>query len=363
MSEWKMQSSNIGILGIGTCLPPTVRKNDFWPEDVVAKWGRKRAAPLQDAQRDVTHSVGARAVLDAMAALRDDPFHGAVERRVMATGTKASDMEKEAAQRAIESAGIDPAEIGLVLCNTLAPDFLVTNNACLLHHNLGLSPNCFTIATEAACNALMMQLALAEQMLRGGRAKYALLVQTCNISPLLPLDQAHSAWFGDGCAAVLVGAVRDGRGVLGHSHRTKGAFHGTIVASVPEGRWYDEGRVQVYSADHGAARESFLEIPDLAAEVVGEALAQAGCAPADVDFYAPHQPTAWFRKVTQDHLRLAKAKSIETFKLTASMFGANIPISLHFAEREGLLRDGDLVVMFAGGAGLTYSSMALRWGR
>ncbi len=358
-----MDHARIGVLGIGTSLPAEVRKNEWWPESVVAKWMERRAAPLDGRVRSEPRTAGQRAVADAMAALRDDVFHGARERRVMASDIRASDLEMEAARRAIAKADVDPKEIGIVLCNTLAPDYLVTNNACLLHHNLGLAPSCFTLSTEAACNAFMMQLALAESLIASGRARYALLVQTCNISPLLPYDEAHSAWFGDGCAASVVGRVSSDFGVLAHAHRTNGAHHKTIVASVPERRWFDTGNVCVYSADHDGARQSFLDIPDCAADVCGEALASAGLAPADVDVYAPHQPTAWFRRVTQQHLQLTKARGVDTFGLFASMFGANIPVSLELAEAEGILRRGDVVLTFAGGAGLTYSGMVFRWGR
>lgn len=356
---------SVGVLGLGSYLPPDVRKNDFWPESVVAKWREKRAAPLSpDKARVEPASPGQRAIAAAMAEWRDDPFHGAVERRVLKEGMKASDMELEAARAAIANAGIDPQEIGLVLCNTLAPDFLVTNNACLLHHNLGLSPRCFTMATEAACNAFMMQLELAQQMIAGGRAKYALLVQTCNISSMLPYDQAHSSWFGDACAAQIVGGVAEGHGILATSHRTVGDLHRTIVAGVPERCWYqDGGKLQIYSADHEGARRMFLELPDYAADVTSEVLANAGYSAADVDFYAPHQATRWMLKVTQDHLRLAKARSVETFSWGGSMFGANIPLALTIGEREGALRADDLVLMFAGGAGSTYSSILMRWGR
>lgn len=359
-----MTKQSVGILGIGTYLPPQIRENDWWSEEVVAAWRQRRANPLTSSKARVEPETrGGHAIAEAMAALREDPFQGAKKRRVLDDGMKASDMELAAARAAIANAGIDPQEIGLVLVNTLAPDFLVTNNACLLHHNLGLSSRCFTMATEAACNAYMMQIALAEQMIAGGRAKYALLVQTCNISPMLPYDQPHSAWFGDGCAATIVGPVPDGLGVLSHAHRTQGQFHRTIVASVPEKCWYQDGKIVVYSADHEAARRSFLEIADCATDVVTDALAEAGRCAADVDFYAPHQPTAWFRDVTQQHLRLSKARSVDTFQSYASMFGANIPTSLSTAAESGQLRDGDLVLMFAGGAGLTYSTMLLRWGR
>lgn len=356
-------SKSIGVIGVGTYLPPQVRNNDWWPESTVAKWMERRAAPLPEKGRFVPSTPGARMVEEAMTALRNDPFHGAEARRVLDPAMKASDMELAAAKNAIADAGIDPAEIGLVLCNTVAPDYLVTNNAPLLHHNLGLRPECLAMSTEAGCNAYITQLSLARAMLADGRIKYALLVQSCNVTQLLRKEDPLSAWFGDGCAATILGPVAEGRGILAHAHRTRGEFHRAIVASVPDGNWYGEGKVEMYSADHRAAKVSFLGIADYAAEVADETFANAGLSPQDVDYYAPHQPTRWFRDVTTRHLKLTKARSVETFAWAGSMFGANIPVGLDVGRKEGLLREGDLVFMFAGGAGLTYSSLLMRWGR
>jgi 3-oxoacyl-[acyl-carrier-protein] synthase-3 len=354
---------NVGILGVGTYLPPDVRTNDWWPREVVERWTDRQAAPFDERARVEPRTNGQQAIADAMAALRDDPFHGARQRRVMPTGMRASEMESRAARIAIERAGIDPAEIGLLLCNTLAPDHLVTNNACLLHETLKLGGRCLAMGTEAACNALMCQLALAEPMIRSGRIRYALLLQTCNITPLLEMDQPHSALFGDGCSAVVVGAVARDGGLLAHAHRTDGSFHCAIVAGIPDRRWYEEGRVRIYTPSHELSRRSFLGIADTAAALTEEALVMAGCSPADIDFFAPHQPTPWARPLLQQRLGLHKARFVDTFSWAGSMFGANIPVALAMAEQDGLLRQGDLVLTFAGGAGLTYSSMVFRWGK
>jgi 3-oxoacyl-[acyl-carrier-protein] synthase-3 len=177
------------------------------------------------------------------------------------------------------------------------------------------------------------------------------------------MEAPFSAWFGDGCTAVIVGKVPEDRGVLAHAHRTYGQFHRTIVASTRTGRWWDEGRVQLFSADPEGARRSFLEIADCAGDVVGTALRDAGCQHGDVDFFAPHQPTSWFREATRGHLGLEGARSLDTFSWAGSLAGANIPLALSVAENEGQLRDGDRVVMFAGGVGLTCAGMVVRWGR
>lgn len=358
------RNTNVGILGLGTYLPDEVRKNDWWPEHVVSKWTEKRVAARAKFKADTGPTTeGMAKVLKAMAEMQDDPFQGAVERRVIPEGTLASEIELRAARQAIEQSGIDPAEIGLVLCNSAVPDHLVTNNACLLHHQLGLSADCLTMATEAACNSFMLPLTLAEQMIAGGRTRYALLVQSCTVSPLLDMSEPASPWFGDGATAAVVGSVSEGRGILGTAHRTNGALNRTLVASVPNRRWYDDGRVVLYSADPAAARQSFVEIADTGKEVADAVLAEAGYEASDVSFFGVHQGTPWLRKVAQEHFGLRNAKSVETFRFAASLFGANIPLGLAIGEREGLLKAGDLVLMFGGGAGLTYSSMLVRWGR
>jgi len=359
---------SVGILGIGRYVPENVRTKESWPTSVVEAWAARRASttPITDKEadkhKDLPTTPGARLVMEAMAELRNDPFHGSVERRVVDKGVLGSEMELFAAKSAIATAGIRTADIGLIMCDTMVPDYLGTNNGCLLHHNVGASASCITISTQNACNAFMLQLSVAEQMILSGRAKYALLVQNCNVTPLINWEHALSPWFGDGCAAVVVGAVREDRGLLAHTHRTDGRFHKTIVTGVPgDARWY-EGAVTVFSADPEAARRSFLCIPEHADDVVGDVLAQAGVSPRDIEVYIPHQPTKWFRDVTQRHLGLSQARHVDTFSKYASMSGANVAYGYDLALTEGKLRDGDLVLSFAAGAGLTYSAMVMRWG-
>jgi 3-oxoacyl-[acyl-carrier-protein] synthase-3 len=357
------RTSNIGILGIGTYLPPEVRKNDWWPESTVAQWMEKRIAGRAKHVGDAPmNAPGAARVLAAVAKTENDPFQGAVERRVMPDDMLASDMELRAANEAIARAGVALDEIDVLLCYSSVPDFLVTNNACILHKKLGLPQRCFTMAMDAACNSFMMQLSLAEQLLAGGKGRKALLVQSSSISRFLDPKEPGSPWFGDGATAVVVGPVSEGRGVLSSVHVTDGTFSHQLVAGIRDRHWYDDGRVVLYSADPRRARQMFLEVADRGREVVNSALDEAGCRADEVDFFGVHQGTPWLREVTREHFGLVKARSVETFKWAASLFASNIPLGLAIGQREGLLKSDDLVLMFAGGAGITYSSVLMRWG-
>src|SRR5690242_15844584 len=172
-------TTNVGVLGIGMYLPPEVRRNDWWPESVVASWMEQRKAARSGPPRP-PRTEGEALVMKAMSEQAIDPFQGAVERHVMPADMSILDMEEQAARMAIERAGIDPASIDLLLTHTVLPEYLLSNPACRLHARLGLSNPCFCMETDAAAFAFMMQLSLAQAMIASGQAKIALLVQSCD---------------------------------------------------------------------------------------------------------------------------------------------------------------------------------------
>lgn len=349
----------VGLLGIATHLPALVRRNDWWPAATVERWLAARPAPPRPAPGELTPAMAR--VLAAMAEQAVDPFQGVVERRVLADGAAATDMEADAAERAIARAGIDRGEIDILLTHTAVPEYLLSNSACVLHHRLGLAPSCLAIQAEASGHSFLIQLTLAEQMIATGRARCALLVQSSVASRLIDPDDPHSPLLGDGAAAVVVGPARDG-GLLATVHRTDGSHPRALVASVRGGRWYDTGRIVLHRADPEAARRVFLETADRAVEVVAAALREAEVEPGDVAFFAVHQGTPWLRRVTQETIGLHRAGSVDTFATTGYLFGASIPLVLETAQRQAMLKSGDLVVMHGGGVGATYGACVLRWG-
>ena len=352
---------SVGILGIGMYLPEEIRRNDWWPESVVAGWMAKRpAGPPPSPSGPV--SAGAALVMKAMAEQAVDPFQGAVERHVMPPDMSVFDMEERAARMAIERSGIDPQQIGLLMTHTVVPEYLLGNPACILHQRLGLAKECFTTDTGAATYAFMMQLTLAETMLASGRARYALLVQSCGASRLLDAEDPVSPLFGDGATAVVVGPVANELGVLSSVHYTDSRYPRTLIASVRGGTWYDEGRAVLHVADPVQLRDVFLGTADVCKESIEAALAKSGHAAKDVDFFCIHQGTPWLRRIVQDHAGLGGARSVETFALTGYLFAAVLPAGLFVAERDGLLRQNALVVLAGGGPGQTYGAAVLRWG-
>jgi 3-oxoacyl-[acyl-carrier-protein] synthase-3 len=363
-------NDGMGILGIGTCLPVTVCTNEWWPRGVVRRW--QEHYHLQSAEQSAQAEAGQVAscgpsrgqarVVAAIAALGNDPFQGSRERRVLHDDVAPSEMEAQACERALANAGIPPGSIDFLLGFSAVPDHLGVPNVCTVHRRLGLPERCLSLTTEASFNAFSVQMELAVGLVRSKLYRYGLIYQSSALTRLIRMDAHYAPWFGDGATAVVVGPAAGGFGLLASEHRTDGSLAEAMVTGIPGRRWHDGGRIWWSPRDRAAARALFADVADRAAQVVHVAMEAAGVTADQVGFYAAHQPTAWFRQVTQEHLGLARARALDTFAWAGSLGAANVPLVLGTACDEGLLRDGDVVVTHTGGLGATWSCQVLRWG-
>lgn len=350
--------TSVGILGVALYLPEIVRRNDWWPSDVVARW----KAPMRTPPPATSLLPGAVRVLEALAQQDADPFQGAVARHVMPDDMTTFDMAEQAARMAIARTGVPAGEIDMLLTHTVVPDVLLGNVACQLHCRLGLPRRCFAMETEAAAYSFMMQLTLAETMIACGRARYALLVQSCGSSRLIEVEDPLSPLFGDGATAVLVGRVPEGRGIRASVHHADGRYPNGLIASVRGGAWFDRGRGVIHVADPSLMRDALMQTADVCKESIDAVLAAAGHAARDVDYFSMYQGTPWLRRVVQDYTGLEKARSLDTFAQTGYLFGAVLPAGLCLAEQAGALVPGNLVMVTGGGSGMTFGSTLMRWG-
>lgn len=357
--------TSIGILGLGTYLPPTIRTNDWWPEEVVERWQDRMAHRATRAEAPVANlTSGARRTLAAMTEFASDPFRGARERRVMSPDMTAAEMEAHAAREAMQRAGVGPQDIDVILSQTPVPDYLMVNNACTTHRLLDLPRRCIAIGTEAACNGFAMHVALGQALIASGRARHVLTVHSSAITRVHGPSEPHSAWWGDGAAAAVLGPVSADKGLLASVHNADGnQCDALVLGTTPDKHWWDDGSITTHSLNREATRNMLFGMVDRGAAAIGEALSDAGLTTADVDFYASHQSTAWLTRESAAEAGLGHVKTIITFPYLANMNSVNLPFILASGEREGLLRDGSVVVTFSGGLGETWSSMVLRWGR
>lgn len=357
-----MKRKPIGIQSVAAYLPETIRTNDFWPPSIVAKWRERMASILPRAgglPADATE--GMRLTMEALVAICDDPFQGVRERRVIADGMLSSDMEVRAAKLALERAGIGVDDIDLLITHTMVPDYLEVNSASIVQHKLGIRHDCLSFGIDAVCTSFLLQLQLAEQMIRSGQARRALVTQSSACSRLGPWEEPFSAHLGDCATAMVIGEVDEGRGFRGRHFESDGSLHAGFVATVPGRRWYDEGKVVAASEDKAAARKMQLHAADTAKRVIGTALERSGIAPSDVRFVATHQPSVWLTRVVKQYCDLDNAERVETFPWAANAMSSNVPLQLAIAERDGLLSPGDAVAMFTVASGMTAASGIVRW--
>ncbi len=357
-----MTADTISILGIGAYLPPQVRTNAYWPTELVDEWRQRRGAGMTrpvEAERQI--SPASMALARVMASYRDDPFEGAVERRVMADDQEPSDMEIAAGRDAIARAGVDPAEIDAILVGGTIPDYQQNSNGCRVHSELGVRPGCLTVQTEGACNAFSLQTSLASALIRSGQARHVLTVQSSAQSRILRRQDPFSAWFGDGATAVVYGPASAGRGLVGQAHVTDGRFYGSLVCGVPGKRWHDEAS-HLYLQSPKMAREQLFAIAEHANPLLDQALGQAGLSRGDINVIATHQAAAWFGPAMQQIWDLPDVRRVDTFAWASSLAGGNLPLVMATAEREGILRAGDLVATVSGATGMTMSVLLFRWG-
>jgi 3-oxoacyl-[acyl-carrier-protein] synthase-3 len=335
----------------------------MWPEAVVASWRDRHVWSLQEEDRELELTDGMRLSLEAMSEMRHDPFQGARERRVLPEGQMIAELEARAAHEALARAGVEPSDVDFLLVYSMCPDYIHVPSACIVHERLGLRRDCPAMVVDAVCNSFQMQLTLSEPLIRTGAYRRGLLVQSSAIWRVVDAERPYSASFGDGATAVVVGPAPPGRGLLSQAHRVDGSQHRALVTTVPGGNWWDDGKPVTWPLDRQKARHMFLMLADRGKEVVVDALDKLQLRPDDVQFYAAHQATIWFRRVTQAHIGMTGARSADTFPWAGTLSAANIPLVLATAEAEGSLHDGDLVAMYSGGTGMTWSASILRWGR
>jgi 3-oxoacyl-[acyl-carrier-protein] synthase-3 len=352
----------VGIQSVAAYLPETIRKNDFWPAADVARW-RERLASIQPRAEALPADAteGMRLSMAALVALRDDPFQGCRERRVVSDGMLSSDMEVRAAKMALAQAGVGVDDIDLLITHTMVPDYLEVNSASIVQDKLGLRRECLSFGIDAVCTSFLLQLQIAEQMIQTRQARRALVTQSSACSRLAPWEEPLSAQIGDCATAMVIGEVDEGRGFLGRHFESDGSLHAGFVATVPGKRWYEEGKVVAVSEDKNAARKMHLHAVDVARRVIGTALERSSLAPTAVRFVATHQPTVWLTAILKQLCGLENAARVETFPWAANCMSSNVPLQLALGQREGLLKPGDPVAMFTFASGMTAASGIVRW--
>ena len=288
---------------------------------------------------------------------------GISERRIARSDQATSDLALEAAKKAIESAQIKTSDIDLVIVATITPDMAFPSTACLLQHKLGLGKvACFDI--EAACSGFLYSLDVADGMLSSGRYKCALVVGAEKMSSILDWeDRTTCVLFGDGAGATIVSTEGKGPELLGFRSGADG--ENPNLLQQPAG-----GSMRPASLGTVEKRQHFLkmngkEIFKSAVRVMEKATRELleihGFSTKEVAHVIPHQANVRIVESMANRLELPLEKFYCNLDRHGNTSAASIPIALDEAWKKDIFQKGDLVVLVAFGAGLTWSSTLVRF--
>ena len=262
----------------------------------------------------------------------------------------------DAAKQALAAAGLQPADIGLIIVATATPDNTFPASATKVQAILG-APDCIAFDVAAVCSGFLYAVSVADSMLRTGAAKHALVIGSETFSRILDWeDRTTCVLFGDGAGAVVLSAedVADDRGILATRLHAEGKYTDMLYVDGGPSTTGTVGHVRMQG------REVFRHAVTNLAAVLGEVLEDVGLSAHDIDWVVPHQANKRIIDATAKKLGLPAERVVLTVDQHANTSAASVPLALDLAVRDGRIKRGDLVVLEAMGGGFTWGAAILR---
>jgi 3-oxoacyl-[acyl-carrier-protein] synthase III len=287
---------------------------------------------------------------------------GIRSRRFAGEGETAATLASDAAERALEAAGLDPGAIDLTVVATVSGDQPLPSTASFVQERLGMSGAAFDLA--AACAGFIYATEMAAAQVATGGAETALVIGTEVLSRFLDFtDRTTCVLFGDGAgAAVLVPGEEPG--VLGSVLENDGR-HAHLLEIPAGGSARPASGETVGSGDHAIrmadGREVFKRAVVGMAEASAALLEKAGLTADDVSLLVPHQANGRIIRAVAERLSFPADRVFVDLERVGNTSAASVPIALDHAWRQGRLGPGDVVLTVAFGAGLAWGANLIRW--
>jgi 3-oxoacyl-[acyl-carrier-protein] synthase-3 len=264
-------------------------------------------------------------------------------------------LARDAAQKALEHAGLQAAAVDLIVLATATPDQTFPSSATKVQAMLGI-PDCIAFDVHAVCTGFLYALTVADSMLRSGSAKTALVIGSETFSRILDWeDRATCVLFGDGAGAIVLTTEDGERGILSTKLHADGRHNELLFVDGGPSTTQTVGKLRM------KGREVFRHAVVNLADVLNEVLSEAGLESSEVDWVVPHQANARILDATARKLGLPPAKVIVTVDRHANTSAASVPLALDTAVRDGRIKRGDLVVLEAMGGGFTWGAAVIRY--
>lgn len=288
---------------------------------------------------------------------------GIMERRIAAEGEYTSTFAARAAERALAMAGVDPAELDLIIVATVTPDFPFPATACLVQNSLKAT-KAAAFDLSAACSGFLYGIAMVDKFIRTGAAKKGVVIGAELLTRIVDwTDRNTCCLFGDGAGAVVLEASEGDAGILSTHIHSDGSYwellHQPGVGNRNPAcqRTLDERLIYI----NMQGNEVFKLAVRAMEEVALEALAANNLATADIDLFIPHQANRRIIDAIGKRLGLGNDQVFVNLERYGNTSSASIPIALDEANRAGRIKAGDIVLFDAFGGGLTWGAVLARW--
>ena len=288
---------------------------------------------------------------------------GIKERRIAGEGEPVSKFAIEAARRALDNAGLSASALDMIVCATVTPDRLIPATSCFIQKELG-APKAAAYDLQAGCSGFLYALQLARMGVMTGEYTNVLVIGAELLSKYLNwADRTTCVIFADGAGAAIVSAGEPPRGILATALHTDGEMADfiTILAGGTE----KPTTVETVAAGEHFIRmrgnETFKIAVRAIEEVSREVLAREGLEAKDIDVFVPHQANQRIIDAVATRLGIGPEKCYVNIDRIGNTSAASIPIALDEAWRAGRIKRGDLVLLAAFGAGLTWAGSLVRW--
>lgn len=288
---------------------------------------------------------------------------GISERRIIQNGMATSDMASRAARKALEAAGASADEVQSIVVGTITPDHVFPSASCLVQRSLGARYS-NAMDVSAACSGFLYALAVGKSFVASGRYDTVLVVGADAMSTLVDYkDRTSCILFGDGAGAVLLRPSQGRREILYDYVGAEGGHEDVMV--VPAG-----GSRQPASHKTVEAREHYLRLKGNAVfkfavlkmvNLIRESVEQCKLPIDEVSLIVPHQVNRRIIEAALEKLKLPAERCYTNIHRYGNTSAGSVPIALDEAAREGRIKSGDIVLLCAFGAGLTWGSAVIRW--
>ena len=283
---------------------------------------------------------------------------GILQRHIAAEHETSLSMAEKAARVAMSTAGISPADIGMIIIATTTPEKMFPSTACLLQQRLGISGCPAFDLNSTACAGFIYGLSIANQFIRQGVVKNALVIGSEVMSRILDwTDRTTCVLFGDGAGAVLLGASQE-PGILSTHLHADGTHKDVLSLPISLGKPIDVEE-ELYIKMSG--NHLFKLAVNILGDLFDETLAANSLSKSDIDWLVPHQANIRIIQAMAKKLDLPLDRVAITLQDQGNTSSASIPLALDKAIRDGRIKSGDMLLLEGFGGGLAWGSALIKY--